>query len=112
MIEEAVAIGIIGGVGLTIADKMNVLGINPTGVWWWERIFPKPPAARISQQAIQAQQILSPAAELRKIETEIHYAEQMANGIKRAHPELQVSKYALTAQSREPDLVYRPKTYP
>lgn len=97
MIEEAVAIGILGGVGLTIADKMNYLGgTNPTGKWWWERIFPQTPAARISQQAIQVQRV-TPMQELREARENVVFADQMLNSVSKRYPHLAVaSKYVVT----------------
>jgi len=29
-----------GATALTLLDKENILGLNPSKVWWWERVFP------------------------------------------------------------------------
>jgi hypothetical protein len=116
MIEEAVAIGILGGVGLTIADKMNVLGgTNPTGKWWWERIFPQAPAAQISQQAIQVQPQLSPSQELAAARRSVIYSEQLLASVSSRYPNLAVaSKYSIgqPSQPQQYTLPYQPKSYP
>jgi hypothetical protein len=113
MIEEAVAIGILGGVGLTIADKMNYLGgTNPTGKWWWERIFPQTPAARISKQAIQVQRV-TPMQELNEAKQNLIFSEQMLASVSRKYPQLVVqSKYQMTSQPQQYIQPYQPKTYP
>ncbi len=117
MIEEAVAIGILGGVGLTIADKMNVLGgTNPTGKWWWERIFPQPPAAgaRINR-AIQTQPHLTGEQQLSEARRSVVYSEQLLASVSSRYPNLAVaSKYSIgqPSQPQQYTLPYQPKTYP
>jgi len=52
MITEALIVGTIGTVAITLIDHENLLGNNPEKLFWWERIFPKPTQV-IRTQAIR-----------------------------------------------------------
>lgn len=113
MIAEALLIGGIGAVAVTVADHENLFQTNPTKLWWWERppFKPAPPAATINR-AFQPQPHLSPAQELAAARQGVVGADQVLNYVSQKYPHLAVaSKYTMT-QPQQPDLVYRPKTYP
>jgi hypothetical protein len=46
MLGEAIAVTAIGATVVTILDHENIFGQNPEKLFWWERIFPQPAAAR------------------------------------------------------------------
>lgn len=37
MIGKILAVGAVSAALITVADKYNLLGINPNQKWWWER---------------------------------------------------------------------------
>jgi hypothetical protein len=38
MLKEILVIGAVGAVAVTVADKFNLFGINPSQTWWWQRM--------------------------------------------------------------------------
>lgn len=117
MIEEVAVVSILGGVGLTIADKFNAFGWNPEQKWFWERspFVQAPPAARISQQAVQAQPHLTGEQQLAEARRSVIYSEQLLASVSNKFPSLAVtSKYALSSRPQQQQFIepYRPKTYP
>jgi len=116
MIAELALVGGLSAIGLTVADHENLFQQNPTKLWWWERppFKAAPPAARISQQAIQVQRV-SPAQELREAREGVIFADQMLNYVSKKFPSLAVSsKYSIgqPSQPQQYTLPYQPKTYP
>ena len=89
----------VAGVGLTLADKYNVFQMNPTGQWWWERIFPAPaPTVRFQPQFRPQPAQLSPRQELNKAQLALTGSQQVVNDILRRNPSLATnSKYVLTS---------------
>jgi hypothetical protein len=118
MIAEILAVVGIGGVTYASLDHENLLPwsatVDGSKRWFWEKppFAPQTPAvgARLNQPI---QPRLSPAQELQQARMGVVAADQMLNSVSKKFPMLAVqSKYALSSQPQQPDLVYRPKTYP
>ena len=97
MIAEIAVVGTMAGIVAVVGDHENWFGTNPLKLgWFWERppFKAAPPAARMPYPSmIQRPMQLSPKEQLKRAETEILYANQVANEIKRQNPALTQSKY-------------------
>jgi hypothetical protein len=120
MIVEALLIGGIATIGLSVADQQNMFNNNVERKWWWERVawpwVAQTPAvgARINR-AVQVQPQLSGEQQLQQARLNVIYSDQMLNYVSKKFPSLAVSSKYTVGQPSQPQqytLPYQPKTYP
>jgi len=105
MIEYVVGAALVGGI-VSVVDQQNLFGNNPEKKWFWDMSRWTPVSterlnqARMQQvraAALRVEPKPSPKQELAKAEQGVHYATQIVDAVKRAHPELTTAKYQVTS---------------